>query len=54
MCPDGKEKSVELPVGVDNENVKEVLVIDPKSQEIKNKDKGVNSKEVLDILKGKK
>lgn len=43
---DGKQK-IELPTGVENKDVSEVVVVKPKTVEVANKDKGVDVKDLL-------
>ncbi len=49
--PDGKDVTIPLPVGVENKGVKDVIVIQPDTQQVKNNDTGVDAGAVLDILK---
>jgi hypothetical protein len=46
------EITLDLPVGVKNTDVAEVIIVKPEVKEVKNNDSGVNAKEVLLILKG--
>lgn len=49
--PDGTDVKVPLPTGVENKGVKDVIVIQPDTQQVKNNDTGVDAGAVLDILK---
>lgn len=49
--PDG-DVTFDLPTGVKNTDVVEVIVVKPDVKEVKNNDSGVDTKEILLILKG--
>ena len=48
--PDKGEVTIDLPEGVRNEDVKEVVEIEPDVYEVRNNDKGVDTDELLDVL----
>jgi hypothetical protein len=52
--PDKGTVTVQLPNGVKNKDVQEVIEVSPDIYEVRNHDTGVNPDNVLDILKGKK
>lgn len=52
--PEKGEVKIPLPTGVKNSDIKEVVEIRPDVYEVKRNDKGVDTKEVLDILGVKK
>lgn len=52
--PEKGEVKISLPTGVKNSDVREVVEIRPDVYEVKRNDKGVDTKEVLDILGVKK
>lgn len=51
--PEKGEVKIELPEGIKNKDVKEVIEISPNVYEVRNNDSGVNTDELLDILGGK-
>ena len=52
--PNGKEKEIQLPVGIKNSSVKEVTVIKPNIVEIKHNDKsGIDVTKLIEILESK-
>lgn len=48
--PEKGEIVIDLPEGVKNEDVKEVVEIEPDVYEVRNNDKGVDTDELLDVL----
>ena len=48
--PDQRIITIDLPKGITNQNVKEVTLIKPNMIEIKNNDKGVDTKKILEFL----